>query len=577
MSLNVGDLKNNLQNIYAGTYNSAYPEQPFVPNLKGTLIYDRSRGIGRFWHIIFLFICFIVGEQFKLTRLHAAVQKTHRTFHEQLKHITLHMEKFLKHLGAQCEGISVPEREIQASRRAITRWNDATFPFLQLLKKNKKTLNDLLKSSLVNEKENGLSQDFFLTELSTRLAQYQDMIDLEGELGEAMPWWLLKKAAMNMPISKEEVEKIGGWRSKLNQFATTQPAKLGLIRRALQSLIQHLKENHSKKFMAEPDFGRLVCKLLDLEFGIFHIPDPKHMRWREKLTTGSVFLCNQTKIVLGKQIGIKEQEGDRMLIFEIKDHPEHVVAIGINRLTLAIRQKLALEINAWNIKIVAMRELDELGRCAIMEKLSDPSGGKNWISTTRLIPTDVQCCQPLIAFVDACVRRRCTPINFAQKYMMLDEKGRITSIKILEAPSPSQRQFDFNGLEDFIFKASRENLMIFSFLMKETKLNEQRAAAFYQSVVREVLKGDVLDVEQRYHAYGAINDNEVLVRGKILYEETLQLSKRCLEKIRSTHPTRHLKTITEGVRKQLTRRYGDSNAAGILWPSLENDVIKDLT
>lgn len=575
--MNLNDLGNNLQNMYSASYNTELTADRFVPNLSGTLIYDASRGMGRFWRIFYQVVCFFIGQDFKLIRLQAAVQKTHQIFQEQLKNITPHMERFQKYLGEICEGGNVVETNMQETLKAITEWNDATHPFLKLVRRKKRVLIELLQRCLgKNEKNPVIGEEFFQTELFPRSGCYQDIIDLEGELAEQIPWHLLRKAATNITINVDEDVEIRQWILKLNLYAAENPERRALIHRAFQSFLKHVKENHASRFIAEPHLGTLASALIDLDCRLFAFRDPKHIEWREKMEKDSVLNCNGKKIVLGEPIGRKLHGEDNVLIFQIKDDPEHVVAFGINRATLALRQKWLLEENAWSIKVAAMRELDEYGRFAIIEKLRDPRGGQPWMSVSpHLSAEDMHRCRPLVSFVDCCIRRNCTPVAFSPQHVLLDKMGRIAYAKILALPSSPQRQFNFNALEDFVFKASLENPMVFSFLMKESRLTQHRFAGFYQTLVQDALNGTEVNVETRYHVC-ELHDISMLAQGKKLYEEALQLNGRCLEKIRTNHPLRLAKTLDAAVREQLTRRYNESCAAGILWPTLENDVVQAL-
>lgn len=582
MTLDLNCLGSNLQEIYSGSHKKDGKIPALVANMAGTRIYDSSRGWGRLWRYFYGILNYFGGGNIKLAKLRKALEKTTQIFQAQLKIITAHAEKYLKYLGERCEGGNPPESDFRISRRAISDWNNATLPFLRLVhsKKNKEL------TLFLNHFSQGRSpiEEAFSSSLFPQFKSYQQIISLEGLFGEALPLSHLKKMTMGIDLGTTENEQMNHWIIALNKHAEV-AENISLIQEALRGIVSHIKTNHTSRFLAEPNFSTLALALIARNCRIFEKRDIKHILWRESLKKGSEISCNGKPIVLGEPIGKKKEgEEDNILIFEMERDPESVVIIGINRATLGLRQKKALAPNYWGIESMTVKELDSHGRCAVVERLRDPTGGKSWLSSNSILsPEDVRRCQPLLLFITNCLKTNITPVHFFPRYVMVDKEGKMKYAKVLAEPS-TRRLFSFNKLEKFVYQAASGNSIVFQHLMKASQLSRHRFSSFYRTVIENTLKessthGNEIAIKEMKELYALreIQDVTIEKRAEILITQILKMKKKCCKKVRALHPHQTKEEIDKKVIAELIKKYQASDAAGILLPTLISEVVSVLS
>jgi len=375
-------------------------------------------------------------------------------------------------------------------------------------------------------------------------------------------------------MSGGDSKEIDEWIGKINEPGSQIPMRL--LHKALSTIVEHLKSRHPGS--ATADLARLELALVDRKVDPKVDPkvdhscklllqkDARHIRWRSALKTGDALYCNGKTWILGDQIGKKNSDEDHNLIYALKDDPDHVVQIGMNEALLGMKQKLSCDFG-FGVRMAEFKELDPLGRFAIVEKLSAPQF--DWTSCKgKVSKADQDSALALKGLLKWLLEKQATPHNFSPKYLMFDPQGQLKCVKL-----SLKGEFDFNALEDFALSCAAGNLTIFQYLMGKSELNGHEFAKFYRKIIEDVLKGENTAIEV---LGDGIVDSRVIDRGKALGQQVLQLQAECcgliLEKRRRSSP----KDLAQQVGKQIFRHYERTLAAGILWPSLKDDVVQAL-
>lgn len=564
MASKLTQLRCNLQEVYSAVHRNS--GTLLVANIQGTRIYDAACGWGRVWRWFYGIIGCFTREFYQTEKLLQAIQTTHRIFHNELHHIKKHIENYHTYLKQVCSASPVHESDFHAARKAITIWNDATLPFVQLLRSGR---NNHLNRIFENR--------FDLDEETLKFClQYQNIIDLEGILHQPLPIEILAKMATGTAISETNRALFQKWITKINEQARI----IGIQRfhRALRGIIEHLMDINANPIDTSFHLAKLELHLIDAKCqAIFMEKDPKHIAWRRTLKSGDSLTSSGTTFVLGEQIGHKADGIDRTLVFNIATDPKSVMIIGISRAILGIKQIMRNEYHG-ELELVAFKHVDPRGRFAIVEKLPRSLDGFQWTSTAQKVSrADEQRCKPIVRMLNQLLQNEKTPAFFSPKYLGIDAKGILKCMKVTH-----DTIFDFNALEQFVYSVANRNLTIFRHLMSASGLSSHLFARYYQQMVEHAIK-DKANAKERDAGRVAdtkgsgVDDPRVVDRAQALYREVRQMKKRCFDLLSELHSNAlHPALLETRISKYLLEYYLNSKAGNILWPTLEQDVVNTI-
>ncbi|NGX42445.1 MAG: hypothetical protein K940chlam7_00725 [Chlamydiae bacterium] len=546
--MSLSDLRDNLQEIYSAAHDPRNIDLVIVPNLFGTRVYHTSRGWGRLWRWLFNLISPFVGEDFKLKKLRQAMQKTERTFQEHLIHIQDHIKTYQGYLQKKSTDDSLDENDFHTSRDAITEWNDATTIFLKALQGDKKEkITEFFDKYGTWTLENW-GQNFELHQ------QMQKIIDLEGHLHEPLPLSIMVKLATLNELEKEEKRTLDNWVSKLKKLETK--IKIGPFHDALRAIVY----SSSDKELDAVNLANLEF-ILSKELLLFQHEDPEHVKWRSSLKKGGSVDCNGNKIILGEQLGRKLSGVDNDIFFSIQDDPENVVRIGKNRAILGLEKRFS-EFYKSGARSAEFLEIDDEGRCAIVERLQDPVAQDE--------PEEIA--RPIAGAVKWMVQENGTPRNLSPTQFMFNKEKQLRSVKLRLLGN-----FDYIALEKFIYACAKEDRNIFHYMMTQSDLYSHHYRKFYRKMLKNGLKGRDKTADVVAIFFKEITDPKIIESAQALYDEAKKLKNSCCQKIKKHSDVSDETLLASNVRDAIVECYDSAGTGSILWPTTEQDVIAFVT
>ncbi|MFQ5729956.1 MAG: hypothetical protein ACE5GN_06315 [Waddliaceae bacterium] len=558
MSLNA--LGSNLREIYDTVNDSKNVTAELVPNPFGTRVYNTSKGWGRLWRWFFKITDTLFGKSFKLRKLRQAMLKTQKIFREHLPSIRKNIKTYQTYLQKKSAGYPVEEKNFHKARRSITTWNHATVPFLEFVRNGgNEKLSKLFKTYYPS---NSGKSPFLCDQEMGPLKELQKIINLEGYLHEPLPLPILEKLATGKIITDSDKKALALWIDKLHKLKAK--IHIGPFHDAMAALVNHLA---TLQYPEPPSLASLELALVDHRLTLFRQKDPKHIKWRNTLQPGDHLTCNGKEILLGEPIGKKFFDKDNNLVFGIKDNPDKVVYIGINRAVLGLKEKISKE-NSGGIPNARFLEIDKEGRFALMERLQEPLERYPWKTNANwLHHEDRDIATPLANLVKWMVQNKVTPQNFSPKHLMFDTKGRLRYAKICIPGN-----FDYTVLEDFLFACANGNRTVFCSLMSDSYLHVHPYQKFYEKMLKHALEGNKKKAAT-VAALDKISDPKIVDRGEALHQEVLKLKESCCRKIYEKFRVSDTETLVKTVKEEIFGFYYHTHASGILWPTIEEEVI----
>lgn len=572
-------LRQNLPPLYHYAKNESKGPTELIANFSGTCLYNSSRGIGRIWKIFYVIIQIFIGDSFQIRKMKQALLKTQEAFRNQLEIVTKHVKIYQTYLNKASKGFPIKEEAVYETRFIITAWNDATQPFLQMIRQKKHTLlTDLFSHYLGKKKEN--FEEAFQSNIYKECVQIQNIIDLEGIYQGPLPLESLARFSTGQKLYDENKKDIKNFVKKSNILA--QSIGIRLFHRALKGFLDYVKEDEKNLVRLEIGLDNEKCKF-------FAEKDQDHLEWRCKLKPGHTIKCISEKnpqgwvLNLGEQLGRKVEGEDNNLYFSVKDHPDIVVWTSINESILGIKHWLRSEyVEGMNddaegcVTPVNFYDIDPRGRFAIIERMYQSLDSISWASTDsdNLAKADCKKCSIVSKFIEYMIGSNTTPQPFAPKNFMFDKNGKLRFCKI-----PREGKFDFNAVEDFIVAYANFNPSIHKYLMRNSGLLEHRyAKVFYARIVKNALKGDWPDINDfGKHTGKGITDPNVLDRGNALYQAITNIKERCCNNaVREFGLKIGHKQLEEIVDNAVMSCYKASCSAGVLWHNFETDVFNKI-
>jgi hypothetical protein len=561
----VGILKSNFQEIYHAVHSSTHNNLDLVANLTATHIYDASRGWGRLWKWFYRSTEWLLGKNLRFDRLKQAISKTHSLFQQQLPLIRKHLDAYETYMKKNSGGYAVNERHVFSARQAITQWNDSTLTFIKVVQKHPIKLHAFFKRCFGKK----LPEKKILALFScpsadlSRLRGFQKLIDLEGFSNGPLPLAIFEKVARGKILKEGDRQELNYWIKKINRSS----CQIRLLHQALQAFIAEIENHNANSREEKADLTRLQMTLEENGCLLFQQEDPIHIRWRKRLKEGSILELHEKKIILGEPIGKKKIGTDNTLIFSIKELPHLVALIGQNQAILSIKQRRHNRENGYGIEPVPFLEVIDNGRWALVEKLK-PLSSHVWTSTKEsLSAEDKKLVSSLVTLLKWLIKQNHTPKNFSAHFLMWDCQNQLKSLR-----PTSKAEFDFNAMEDFSFQCAAGNLKIFQYLMGNSGLSSHPTAKFYQEIIAQALKGDSTRADDLAGIY-QIDDPKVVDRSAKLSQQIVELRNACCLKIQEAQPAMELNEMEKLVNKNILLCHKRSKAAGILWPSLLQEVL----
>lgn len=563
--MHLGPLQSNLQEIYSFVYNriphNQVPERTeLVANIFGTRIYDSSCGWGRLWYIFYQSLYLIGGESLKKNRLQSALVKTHLIFHQQAALIQGQFKIYQSYLNAR--GNNIDEDAVLKARKAIENWNNATLPFLNLVKRYPADINEIFSENT-----------FDLSSLSSTM-KYKDIhhiMNLEGLSGDFLPLESLSKILSQAILTGEDKKILHHWLN--NIYHPIEQIPLEVVQKTfhygLRSLIKmFFPQSEQAQTWISKQLAYLEISLIDMRCNHskecksrichpFFKSDPSHLKWRSSLAPNRQIACNEEIIELEEQIGSKPiAEGeDEFIVFDVKNRIETVALIGKNRLSLDLnRYKMEIPNLIEHVKFI---EVDLKGRIALVEKIQYGLSETKWKSKKSLIKEEIKFCEPFVKILKVLLDNpQLMPVPFSSKYLGF-HCGKMKSMKPLDAG-----EFNFNALEDFVYAVSNNSLPIFRNIMESSRLFKHPTALYFHTIVKGTLNNKEAEFKELVDFHEIEDSSSIVIqKGLVLKKEVLDLKLECTKKLK----VEPIKDLEKQINKHLLAEYKNTFAAGILW------------
>lgn len=549
MSLHLGPVKDNFREISHAIYRNN-EKLSLVANFSGTRIYDSGCGWGKIWQWFYSIVECLAGRGIWLSKLKTAILNTHAQFQQKLPLISAHATQYARYLKKSCNGYAVNENDFFAARKAITEWNHATSRFIKIAANPKQ----VKLSQLFNLCFDHASAEVFSFPEYRALKRYQKIIDLEGFTNGPLPLGQLEKAFLGKMLNESDQSVLKKWVRKINLSSCTV--------RQLHAALRAIQEELTQPGEERPNLGKMELCLEEYGCTLFKQPDPRHLHWRNQIQPGVQI---DSEFILGEQIGKKPVGFDEFKIYDVDNYEDLVLIIGHNEAVLEMRQIKHSREN-YAIEPVQFLGLDTRGRWAVMEKLQ-PLNGQEWTSHTTLTRGDRQRSEKIVNLLKWLVEEEQTPQNFSPYTLMFDQNFQLKSLK-----PTLPGDFDYNALEDFAFQYASGNPIVFQHLMEASGLSRHQTAEFYYEVVEYALKGEAFDIDDLGGIYN-VTDQKVIDRGLSLQTDILQIRRKCCLEILKNNPQEDPQKIQNQVNDLLFKCYKKTKAAGLLWPTLQSEVM----
>lgn len=556
-------MRSNLQAIYSVAHQPINEAPELVANFSGR-IYSTADCWGRIWkYIILRVISWFVGNiQERL--LKEALLKTHEVFRENLVKIQFYNKQYESYLKQLLSGRPCDEEECGPIRDAITNWNDATRPFLKLIKREGtdhileifrhnlgmqpstpcdffETTSSKVFSSppaiaqpgedeqkaaeemLVVLPYNFRQEPLFNTAQLDACVNFQRFIDFQGLFPESEPHVLfealgrLSCTAKSMPADHRR--KIEQFIKRLNEMVENQEISIGFLHRFLKGIVENLNE-------PDADLTQLEVRLIERGCTLFDTDDADQIQRRDNLKKGDVIKFNDNgtirDIELGDELGAKTDGINRNRIFVEANDKERAILVSNNQVVLNLKNAMRKLYKAGHGKLNAMRiyAVDARGRYAIVERLHRPLlGAIAWRSQDSLDPDDQRGAQGLMEIIKNLLDADETPAFFSPKYLMFDAKNILRCSKI-----PFKKPLNFVALEDAALALAPKTRAVYKYIIKEAGLTNHRYAKFYRKMFNNALAGTTTPAKDVGARQGkGITDPRVIDRGQALYDAVVTL------------------------------------------------------
>ena len=523
----------------------------------------------------------------------SALNNTHTLFHQHQKHLLTHdlpkMKQYVRKISNAGRNTPIDESEYYSVRTDIQNFYIHTHHFLKSIYSDPNVrMRQIFDSHFC-------PNCFDHMEL---LEQMAALISLQGETGHTLPLKALIDASFGRTVedgSLHDFVKI--LKDKNVSFST--------LHNGLKAVIEYAQKSKVTADDLEgniiPSLDRLEYALYDIDAALFSFINPVHMDWRNTLHEGSELVSIQYKnnaseqsairyrFILGAQIGKKQQGLDHNIYFEIKECYEttrvfsnesqhelkyepliqfnnslektnedikrnRVILISLNEAIPGIRNcKSEL---CFGMELSSIQFIDNQGRFALVEKLQE-----NNEALIHVIPQWIKWAIKEVENAPVSL----DPLGSPQKFLFNSE-GILTAVKLLR-PTPS---FSFNVWEQFVYEIVKGDKNNFKSIMTKSELDSLEEAKFIRnSVISSFEEGQFNPQEQCKKQ--TFQDKNVLKLALDLRAEMNKLLETCCRSLESKGISSPSK---EEIKNFLLKHYVESGGVSLLWPTLQEDVIK---
>lgn len=550
----------NLQELYAVSQCHS-PLKKVVPDPFGKRFYSSKSWLGRF--LVFLYQrldCF--NETWRQEATLRIMERTHCLFY-RLRQEALYQEECIKEcFEAKMDGRYVNESVLRKYKQFLKLWNIATTPFLEV-KNNSLSpqFKELIHLGFIDHFGRQQSDmPFTNTQEIEKFNHTQSLIDFECLLGSPLPMSALYKAACNIPLNHMEEKQMDKFIKKIIK----NKIPINEINRLLRGIIYCCKK--AQRYPQKPTLLNLTKEFVNKNYTIFNMIDKEHLAWRNTLKKGEKLHCNQIEVILGDPIG-NQSENDYNVVFEVQNAPNLVAVFGINKFSHLLKGNLADRIG-FCIPSARYLQIDKNGDFALIEKLTGGLTDKVWTSSNDTIsPEDFNDLIALRNSINWCIGQNRIPAYFSPENLMYDVFDALKFTKL-----STELPFDFNALEDFIWKIAAGNRTVYKFLMENSELNKHAHAQFYQTIIKAVCNYEDPNIHVLSQIRG-IKDHRIVDRGIQLAQDATLTIENSLDRLRENYPNLP-PSFRKTTGKLFNEIYKNEGSVSLLTGNMKTSLIK---
>ena len=526
---------------------------PLVANYSKTTLYSVRSFYGRFWCWFYKIQAYLTQTETYQKNLHDTILSTHLIF---LKTVSLYFSKsqeYQEYLVKASNGDIVNERAFFSSRSAIIEGYKKMAPFLSRLQK--KTNAQLVKifENCFPEKK---IEDLFLNQETLQLFRCKKIIDLEGVISGPIPLKIFKKIYEKRVLQEEEKADVVDWINKVNKMNPS----LNLVHSALKSMSYLFNTKNEKKEIREEKLYGLELYLAEENLSVFNKQDRECLLKYQLLKTGSKVLINNQEYTLDQRLKGTCFSKDIQLFSLVEDKKIMMLAahneLFLHLKNLKMRKAFAKKQDLLSVTSVVFSSLSK--SYALMVKLK-PLDAIEWVSVSEISKSDQTYIKSIATYIQEYVKKEESPYDLKPDVLLIDDTYKLHLIENFKKSS----YFEFNTLEQFLFRLSSGNLIVFKTLMDQSGLTSRMEAKYYLDFVGE----DRFDAETLAKIHQVKDYQCVILAEKIknlLKEYEGQMRGFC----RGFLPEKEYGLI----RKTFIDCYALQKTRGLLWPTIFTDV-----
>lgn len=393
-----------------------------------------------------------------------------------------------------------------------------------------------------------LAQEEEIEELSNFQSGFSVNI-VEAALGELFPYGLLSDISQKKSWHEQQ-EKLHKWLEDLEENT---------------SYISSATLCEALRFAANNDqecLYTLERTLMEEGCSLLLRKSPYYLKWVESLLPGT----NLGSVRLGKPYFITPFSVRGFSLFEREGFPGQMVVIGATKDLAGMWASLAQESSQF-LETVKVFEIDRRGRYAVVEKPAQLLQEIVWESRfAQVSEKDIPLLDSIAQFIHSLAHSETMPKILDAKMLFFTAEKKLKAL----FPFVNKQDFDYNGLEKFVLDLSKNNYLIFWYLMNHSGLIDHPVCQFYLNFIEKRLKRDEqelsIDNEMMLCRITAPNVKqkalEELQQLKELRVRTLQKFSRLL--VRNSEDERKL--LHTKITRFLIDMGKETGGAATLWP-----------
>lgn len=586
--ITTSQLRANIEEVvFAVRKKERFPQSPLLVASHGGAVYSAGEGWGIIFSWIYSVLDFLGLTESRYVNLQKALKKTIDAYADLPKFLEGHYAKYHAYFHAQMEGKSFDVDSVSDSRHAIADGISVQhYVFKEILAEGE------IKQVFI---DGGVSPEVLHSIKKIKMGNVRALIQLESLLSGDVPINALAALSrLNLETRNQDDEvghsveaQIEDWIQKINALGSR--LSVYLFDCALKEVISIVNHSPSKGSHDEKKASLDVLEAALAQRGcqIFEQDDLRHLAKREALKPGQKIQCNGKEFTIGKQISPIKRENDRKVVFELmressQDIDEsQVLVVGKNNVDLRI--EFIRGIKQWGVLFNQLKELDQEGFCAIVERLHTPLSGYEWKSQKYpLEPDDAWLARIICNHLFLCKKQNLFPKGISPKYLMFNQKDELTSSAIFE----KEDGFDFGEAENFCRLLSNSNPWIYLYLTNVSTMHglpnrlmmdeckPHPAVGFFRTAFTNTIKSQRVCIASELIPDGCSREKLDSVATK-LCRDGLAIYFRCLAYIREKASKEDEKTLEEWLTMRLLHYYAYTGTTSFLWPGIEEKIKQD--